>query len=111
MTEQQNDAPGSEKRGARHIVWGIAMVMAFIFLFGIFVQMLWNWLMPSIFGLREITYLQAVGLLLLSRLLFGRVGQRRDHAGYITGKYGFRSLLRGGSSQDHSTGRTDVDKS
>jgi len=49
--------------------------------------------MPSIFGIRDVTYLQAVGLLLLTRLLFGRMGQRRDHSGYLTGKYGFRSLL------------------
>ena len=108
MTEQQNNAPGGEKRGARHIVWGIAMVLVFIFLFSIFVQLLWNWLMPGIFGLREITYLQAVGLLLLSRLLFGRVGQRRDHAGYLTGKYGFRSLFRSGGTQDDPSGHADV---
>ena len=109
MPEQRDNAPGSEKRGARHIVWGIAMVLAFIFLFSIFIQMLWNWLMPGIFGLREITYPQAAGLLLLSRLLFGRVGQRRDHAGYLTGKYGFRSLLRSGSSHDNSKSGVDID--
>jgi len=111
MTEQRNTASEGEKRGAKHVVWGIAMVLAFIFLFSIFVQLLWNWLMPGIFGLREITYPQAAGLLLLSRLLFGRVGQRRDHAGYLTGKYGFRSLLRSGSSQDNSTSGVDIDNS
>lgn len=29
-------------------------------------QLLWNWLMPTIFGLTKITILQAAGLLLLS---------------------------------------------
>jgi hypothetical protein len=31
---------------------------------------LWNWLMPSIFGLRTITYWQALGLMALSWILF-----------------------------------------
>lgn len=30
---------------------------------------LWNWLMPSIFGLREITFLEALGLNVLSAIL------------------------------------------
>ena len=34
------------------------------------VMILWNWLMPAIFGLTAITFWQAVGLLLLSKLLF-----------------------------------------
>jgi len=32
--------------------------------------LLWNWLMPSIFGLPEISLLEAFGLLILSGLLF-----------------------------------------
>lgn len=30
----------------------------------------WNWLMPAIFGLKTISFLQAFGLLILSGLLF-----------------------------------------
>lgn len=33
-------------------------------------QLLWNWLMPMIFGLPKITLLQALGLLTLSNLMF-----------------------------------------
>lgn len=33
--------------------------------------LLWNWLMPEIFGLPEIGLAQAFGLLLLSSCLFG----------------------------------------
>ena len=42
---------------------------------------LWNWLMPTIFGWRVITLWQALGLLALSRILFGRLGGpgRRMH--------------------------------
>jgi hypothetical protein len=106
MFEKQNAATGNDKRGVRHVVWGIAIVLAFVLVFGIFVQLLWNWLMPAIFGFRTITTLQGIGLLLLVRLLFGRVGQRRDHAGYLTGKYGFRSLMGRGNAQEDA--KTEV---
>lgn len=32
---------------------------------------LWNWLMPDIFGLPIITWAQAVGLIVLSKIFFG----------------------------------------
>jgi len=41
---------------------------------GLIVSGLWNALMPAIFGLRAITFWQAVGILLLSRILFGGLG-------------------------------------
>ena len=44
----------------------------FVFLFGEAVKYLWNWLVPTLFsGAHPITYWQAVGLLLLARILFG----------------------------------------
>jgi hypothetical protein len=51
---------------------GIFLVI--IALFGGVVLFLWNWLFPAIFGLPEISYLQAVGLLALARVLFGGIG-------------------------------------
>jgi len=42
-------------------------------LIGYVVMALWNWLMPEIFGLKLISFWQALGLLLLSKLLFGSV--------------------------------------
>lgn len=33
-------------------------------------MLIWNWLIPDIFGLREITFLEALGLMVLGRLLF-----------------------------------------
>ena len=38
--------------------------------FSFVVMSLWNWLMPSIFGLHAITFGQALGLLVLSKILF-----------------------------------------
>lgn len=51
-------------------------VLAFIALGGVVVQSLWNWLLPSLFGLPVVTFWQALGLLALSRILFGGVGSR-----------------------------------
>lgn len=39
-------------------------------IFSFFVMLLWNWLMPAIFsGVSEITWVQALGLCLLSGML------------------------------------------
>jgi len=40
-------------------------------IFSFVVMWLWNRLMPAIFGLHVITYWQALGILVLSKILFG----------------------------------------
>jgi hypothetical protein len=55
---------------------GIAGLAVFTFLFGEVVRLLWNWLLPPLFGLPAITFWQALGLLLLARILFGGFGGR-----------------------------------
>ena len=50
----------------------------FIVLGGEVVLHLWNWLLPSLFGWRQITFWQAVGLLALCRILFGGHGWHRS---------------------------------
>jgi hypothetical protein len=43
------------------------------------VMALWNWLLPNLFaGVKEIDYVQAMGVLLLSKILFGGF---RGHCG------------------------------
>jgi len=37
---------------------------------GLLFMALWNWVMPEVFGLKEITFLQGYGLLLLAKLIF-----------------------------------------
>jgi hypothetical protein len=37
---------------------------------------LWNWLLPPLFGWKELTFWQAVGILALCRILFGGFGGR-----------------------------------
>jgi hypothetical protein len=41
---------------------------------GAVVMLLWNWLMPALFGWPTIDFWQAVGLLVLSKILLGRLG-------------------------------------
>ncbi len=45
--------------------------IALFFAVGMIIMLLWNCLIPAIFGLKAITYLQALGIFLLSRILFG----------------------------------------
>jgi hypothetical protein len=49
-------------------------MLLFAFIGGQIVRLLWNWLVPGLFGLGEITFWQALGLLALSRILFGGHG-------------------------------------
>jgi hypothetical protein len=42
-----------------------------ITVFSFVVMNLWNWLVPSVFGWHSITFWQALGLLVLSKILFG----------------------------------------
>jgi hypothetical protein len=53
-------------------VLGLAL---FTFLGGEIVMLLWNWLLPPLFGWRQITFWQALALLALCRILFGGFGR------------------------------------
>lgn len=48
----------------------IALVAVVALLVSLPVMLLWNWLMPVIFGLKTITWMQALGLSILCGLLF-----------------------------------------
>ena len=55
---------------------------------GLVVMALWNWLVPALFGGRAIDFWQALGLLVLARLLVG--GLRRGHHGHWRGRFAAR---------------------
>ena len=57
----------------------ILVILLVFFVGGQAVKLLWNWLVPEIFGWRAISFWQAVGLLALCRILFGGFGR---HASY-----------------------------
>ena len=51
-------------------------MLLFLWIGGQIVMFLWNWLAPTLFGLRTVTFWQALGLLALCRILFGGFGMR-----------------------------------
>jgi len=55
------------------------LVILGIFGVSAIVMLLWNWIMPAISPLSSITYWQAMGLLVLSRILFGGCKFRQHH--------------------------------
>ncbi|HKF58025.1 MAG TPA: hypothetical protein VKJ45_21385 [Blastocatellia bacterium] len=82
-----------------------------IVVFGFVVMSLWNWLMPALFRLPVISFWQALGLVILSKILFGglhshqnkgrhRGCRMRDRWEHMTPeeRQKFREGLRGRSS-------------
>jgi hypothetical protein len=49
----------------------LVIVAVAVLVFGFVTMHLWNWLMPALFGLPAVTFAQALGLLLLGKILFG----------------------------------------
>jgi hypothetical protein len=58
---------------------GLLAVVVIAYVGGELVRMLWNWLLPPLFGVPEVTYWQALGLLALSRILVGGFGLGGGH--------------------------------
>jgi hypothetical protein len=82
---KKHDMPGwwEERSLPQKILMGIGfgiMGLGFLALCGWIVMLLWNWLMPDIFGLKQLNYWQAWGLLALSSILFKGMGSN-NHAG------------------------------
>ncbi|HTC56795.1 MAG TPA: hypothetical protein VK706_10330 [Candidatus Sulfotelmatobacter sp.] len=65
-------------------------VLLFIFIGGELVLRLWNWLLPGLFGWHQITFWQAIGILALCRILFGRIGGRGFRRSNFRGRMGER---------------------
>jgi uncharacterized membrane protein len=59
-------------------------ILLFVFIGGEVVKLLWNWLLPPLFGWRPVTFWQALGLLALCRILFGGHGFCRSNSRHRT---------------------------
>ena len=57
----------------------IFLGLAFIAVINLVLMLLWNALLPTLFGLKSIGYLQALGLLILSKIIFSGVGRSNKH--------------------------------
>jgi hypothetical protein len=64
-------------------------ILVFIGIGGELVLQLWNWLLPPLFGWRQITFWQALGILVLCRILFGGHG----HGWHRSGRSGIRRRM------------------
>lgn len=74
------------------VILGIVAAAAFALVLGLVVMLLWNWLMPQLFGLSVIGYWQAWGLVLLSHILFKGGLHHAGH--YDKGSYHDRNEWR-----------------
>ena len=63
------------------VVKGFFFILIFSLLAGLAVMLLWNALIPEIFNGPKIEFFQAIGLLILARLLAGGFGGWRRHCG------------------------------
>jgi hypothetical protein len=67
----------------KRMIWmapaAILGMVIFVTIGGGVVMLLWNWLAPAVFGLRLITFWQAIGLLAVCRILFGGFGFGGGH--------------------------------
>ncbi len=57
---------------ALKLKFALLLILA-AFIFGWVIMLLWNWLMPYLFDARIINYWQALGLLVLCKILFGGI--------------------------------------
>jgi hypothetical protein len=59
----------------KKMIWiaplAILAMALFVTVGGYVVMHLWNWLLPGLFGWRQVTFWQGLGLLALCRILFG----------------------------------------
>ena len=69
---------------------GTIIMLVMIALFSVIVMLLWNALIPHLFGLPLLNYWQAVGVLLLARILFGGMGGVLSHRGIQRAETHFR---------------------
>lgn len=60
------------------IIVGVGILVLVAAVMSLPVMLLWDWLMPIIFGLPEITWFQAWGLLFLCGLLFKSHTAKKD---------------------------------
>ena len=60
------------------VLAAILMIVLVALILGFPLMWLWNWLMPGIFNLPEITFWQALGLNALSAILFKSTTIKKD---------------------------------
>lgn len=80
-----------------YTILGLAGAFLLGLLFGNVIMWLWNWLMPSLFGLRTIGFWEGLGLFLLAKILFGFGGS--SHSGDDGSKHHKKHRHHGAKSE------------
>lgn len=74
-----NDRPDVKKKYAmnkgKFILKALLGGILFLLLFGFITMTLWNWLIPLLFNGPHVRFIEALGLLLLAKILFGGWGK------------------------------------
>lgn len=89
----------------RYIGWkiagGIVLGAAFIIGLGFGTMYLWNWLIPALFAGPVITFWQAWGLILLSKILFGFPKGHHHEGGWAGKKRKWKERMK--AKMEHMT--------
>jgi len=96
---------------SKYILWPIFFI-AMGAAMTVVVMLLWNWLMPILFGLTIITLWEALGILILSKILFGGHMGKRGHGCHCGGnshygwKHKFKNKWQDLSEEDKKKGES-----
>ena len=63
-----------KKYWIKKVIMMVTFFIAAMLLFTLVVMGLWNAILPAVLGVKTITFIQALGILLLSKILFGGFG-------------------------------------
>jgi hypothetical protein len=74
------------RKGFNSRIGGFLTLLVIVAVFSCAAMLIWNVLMPDIFGLPTLNIWQTLGLLLLCRIFFGSVGPK--HFGHWAGHHG-----------------------
>ena len=83
-----------KKMFIRKIPVVIAIVALGIIGFGGAVMLLWNGILTSVLHIGAITFWQAVGILLLAKILFGGPRGRRWHGGWREKRFRWKNMTQ-----------------
>lgn len=90
-------------RGFFKVIFMIIAAGIFLLLFGYGFMLLWNWLMPDVFGLPVLSYWKAVGILVMAKLLFGNFeGKNHSKKSSKKRKSSFRQWKKESCHKDFS---------
>jgi len=91
----------------KNLVWiaplAILAMLLFAYIAGEIVLHLWNWLLPSLFRWQPITFWQALGILVLCRILFGGFGGHHSHRSNFRRRIADRVADRMADRWEHMT--------